>query len=354
MRIRRARKRIGAKYRVGEPDVARVSRNRRPNDRGGGSAIATWARGGDARRSISGTGRTRHARPPRELDFHGLALEGAAARRGREDQPRWKREQSQPRLTKASSVRRARRGRPSARDARSRVANAPWRVSAFQRRSGGAFRLLRSLFDTRRGALVPRRGGRVGGHGFTLRRAFPSKNKHPLLDISYPPLRPSRRAQRCGDPYAPRVRPPRDPDLRAGAALVDCAIEERGSLDTRSRKVISRPSTTQVDDDKTSFSSPARNEARVFCRPTIFPRPATTPRTRHVSSCAPRVVRASAVERFGSPEGSRDPRVLGRRVSSRNRKASFKRDAHAGWRRLTGPPWGHQASAPPRRRTARR
>ena len=143
---------------------------------------------------------------------------------------------SQPRLTKASSVRRARRGRPSARDARSRVANAPWRVSAFQRRSGGAFRLLRSLFDTRRGALVPRRGGRVGGHGFTLRRAFPSKNKHPLLDISYPPLRPSRRAQRCGDPYAPRVRPPRDPDLRAGAALVDCAIEERGSLDTRSRK----------------------------------------------------------------------------------------------------------------------
>ena len=119
-------------------------------------------------------------------------------------------------------------------------------------------------------------------------------------------------------------------------------------------KVISRPSTTQVDDDKTSFSSPARNEARVFCRPTIFPRPATTPRTRHVSSCAPRVVRASAVERFGSPEGSRDPRVLGRRVSSRNRKASFKRDAHAPWRRLTGPPWGHQASAPPRRRTARR
>ena len=111
----------------------------------------------------------------------------------------------------------------------------------------------------------------------------------------------------------------------------------------------SRPSTTQVDDDKTSLvSSPTRNEARVFCRPTIFPRPATTPRTRHVSSCAPRVVRASAVERFGSPEGSRDPRVLGRRVCSRN-PASFKRDAHAPWRRRTGPPWGRPASAPPRR-----
>lgn len=317
MRIRRARKRIGAKYRVGEPDVARVSRNRRPNDRGGGSAIATWARGGDARRSISGTGRTRHARPPRELDFHGLALEGAAARRGREDQPRWKREQSQPRLTKASSVRRARRGRPSARDARSRVANAPWRVSAFQRRSGGAFRLLRSLFDTRRGALVPRRGGRVGGHGFTLRRAFPSKNKHPLLDISYPPLRPSRRAQRCGDPYAPRVRPPRDPDLRAGAALVDCAIEERGSLDKRSRKgyltALNDSSRRRQD---VFFFAAAKKRGASFLQADQLPSPRhnASHQARQLVRGAPRVVRASAVERFGSSEGSRDPRVLGRRV----------------------------------------
>ena len=72
-------------------------------------------------------------------------------------------------------------------------------------------------------------------------------------------------------------------------------------------KVISRPSTTQVDDDKTSFSSPARNEARVFCRPTIFPRPATTPRTRHVSSCA--VPPASCARRRSSASDRQRGRV---------------------------------------------
>ena len=110
----------------------------------------------------------------------------------------------------------------------------------------------------------------------------------------------------------------------------------------------SRPSTTQSTTTRRVSFLRLQETRRVFCRPTIFPRPATTPRTRHVSSCAPRVVRASAVERFGSPEGSRDPRVLGRRVCSRN-PASFKRDAHAPWRRRTGPPWGRPASAPPRR-----
>lgn len=118
-------------------------------------------------------------------------------------------------------------------------------------------------------------------------------------------------------------------------------------------KVISRPSTTQVD---VVFFFACKKRGASFLQADHLPSPRhnASHQARQLVRGGPRVVRASAVERFGSPEGSRDPRVLGRRVSSRNRKASFKRDAHAGWRRLTGPPWGHQASAPPRRRTARR
>ena len=86
-------------------------------------------------------------------------------------------------------------------------------------------------FSTRAGAPVSLDGADASA-GMVSRAAAlsPRKNKHPLPGYPYPPLRPSRRARRRGDNFAPRVRPPRDLDLRAGAALVDCALEGRGSL----------------------------------------------------------------------------------------------------------------------------
>ena len=299
----------------------------------------------------SGRGRTRHARPPRKLDFHGLALEGAAARRGRRVSRVGKGTFVSSGLTKASSVRRTR-----LREDRGRVM-----PDDGSRTHLGAFLPFRdeleplfgffARFSTRAGAPVSLDGADASA-GMVSRAAAlsPRKNKHPLPGYPHPPLRPSRRARRRGDNFAPRVRPPRDLYLRAGAALVDCALEGRGSLGKIAFSTLSfarRVGTSRLENRPALFK-----KARVFGRRTVKSSPQRLAQRGRVG-CARLASRArprSSGDR--SPEGSRDPRFLGRGVPSRN-PASFKRDALP-WRRRTGPRLGRPASAPPRRRTARR
>lgn len=181
------------------------------------------------RRLNSGTERTRQTRPPRELDFHGLALERAAARREREDQLR---------CEKGTIVSRVEEKRRPFGEDRARLmldlGSRP-HLDAFLPFRDGLLTLFDffARFSTR--AEVPMSLDASAGMVSRFAVLFPRKNKHLTPWISHPRRRPSRRARRRGDPSAPRARLPRDPDLRAGAALVDYALEGRWNPEVSKR-----------------------------------------------------------------------------------------------------------------------